>query len=403
MTKSKKKTPWQKTRKLFNDIHLWLGIGAGLILFVVCLTGTIYTFRSEIEEIVDASILKVDVPEGASTLPLETLVAKVEEKAGAGKASSITIPADPEKAYAVSIRKEGERRGTNYMIDPYTAEFKGSSQTATSDFFMIVFRLHRWLMLDIEIGRPIVGWATVIFLFLTITGLVIWIPQKVKSWRQGLKIKWTANWKRINHDLHNALGFYSAIILLIMSITGLYWSFDWYRSGLYDVLGVEQPTRGPRGNNEKKKDAEPPKASTLSLADYLKVAASELDYTGDYRIDLPAPNKKTVSISKTKVGFFAMAGRDKVELDKYTAAVAKKELFSDEPINHQIMHSIRSIHTGEIFSTFTKIIYFISCLIATSLPITGTIIWINKLKKKAKRKQKIVITKKEKTPELASV
>ncbi|WP_287281051.1 hypothetical protein, partial [Okeania sp. SIO2G5] len=32
------------------------------------------------------------------------------------------------------------------------------------------------------------GWATVIFVFLCITGIVIWVPQKAKAWRQGLKI-----------------------------------------------------------------------------------------------------------------------------------------------------------------------------------------------------------------------
>jgi len=54
----------------------------------------------------------------------------------------------------------------------------------------------------------------------------------------------------------------------------------------------------------------------------------------------------------------------------------------------QIASLIKPIHTGQIFGTFSKIIYFIACLIATSLPITGTIIWLNKLKKKRKRKLK---------------
>ncbi|RJE70359.1 PepSY domain-containing protein [Reichenbachiella sp. MSK19-1] len=397
MTKGQN-TPWKKTRKFFNDIHLWLGIGAGLVLFVVCLTGTIYTFYHEIEETINADIYQVEVPQGASTLLLKDLVSSVEKTVEDGKASSISIPADPEKAYAISVRKEGERRGTNYLINPYTGTVQGTSKTASSEFFMVIFRLHRWLMLDTEIGRPIVGWSTVIFALLTLTGLIIWIPQKVKAWKQGLKIKWSASWKRVNHDLHNALGFYSAFILLIMSLTGLYWSFDWYRDGLYATFGVERPTRGPRGGGEKKKEKQPVQVTTLTLEDYLQVAHAELNYQGDTRINLPTDNKPTVSIAKSKVGFFAVSGRDELTLDKMTAAVKKKELFSDEPLNHQIMHSIRSIHTGEIFGTFSKIIYFISCLIATSLPVTGTIIWINKLKKKrARGKKKTKVA--QKTPE----
>ncbi|UXP33866.1 PepSY domain-containing protein [Reichenbachiella agarivorans] len=384
---SDKKSLWKKTRKLFNDIHLWLGIGAGLILFVVCLTGTIYTFYHEIEETLHADIYKVDVPLGASTLPLNELITQVESSVKEGKATAISIPADLQETYTVSVQKEGERRGTSYLINPYTGAVMGNSKTASSEFFMIVFRLHRWLMLDTEIGRPIVGWATVIFTLLTITGLVIWIPQKVKSWKQGLKIKWSANWKRINHDLHNALGFYAAFILLIMSLTGLYWSFDWYRDGLYATFGVERPQRGPKGD-DKNKEEKIIQISTLKLEDYLNVANTELNYAGDTRISLPSDDKPTISIAKSKVGFFAVSGRDELTLDKMTGEVKKKELFADEPLNHKIMHSIRSIHTGEIFGTFSKIIYFISCLIATSLPVTGTIIWINKLKKKSQRKVK---------------
>lgn len=394
---TKKKSNWQKVRKFLNDLHLWAGVGAGLILFVVCLTGTVYTFHHEIDETLNSDRYFVEVPDHAMTMAIEDLIAALNQEVEGAQVSSVSIPNDPQKAYAFNVRVEGERRGVNYMVNPYTAEVLGDTKTGASEFFMVMFRLHRWLMLDIEIGRPIVGWSTVIFVFLCFSGLVIWVPQKAKSWKQGLKIKWSAKWKRINHDLHNTLGFYSAILLLIMGLTGLYWSFDWYRTSLYDVLGVEQPSRGPRGPRGEKTQEEKPSfpASTLSLVSYLKVADQELDYAGDYRISLPGEDKNTVSISKTKVGFFATSGRDELILDKYTAVVKKKELFSDEPLNQQIAHSIRSIHTGEIFGTFSKILYFISCLIATSLPVTGVIIWINKLKKKKKRssKSKLVQTR----------
>ena len=74
-----------------------------------------------------------------------------------------------------------------------------------------MFSLHRWLLLDkvekpiisgIEnkkLGSMITGWATIIFTLGCISGLIIWFPQKLKSWKQGLKIKWRAGWKRLNH------------------------------------------------------------------------------------------------------------------------------------------------------------------------------------------------------------
>ncbi len=388
------KASWRKVRKFFNDIHLWLGIGAGLILFVVCLTGTIYAFRTEIEQMVDSEKYFVDVPEGAEPLPAETLMAQLEGEMQGGKVSSLSIPANPERSYTVSVAKEGERRGTNYLVNPYTGEVLGGTEGAASEFFMFMFRLHRWLLLDTAVGRPIVGVATIIFIFIILTGWVIWFPVRVKSWRQGLKIKWNANWKRVNHDLHNALGFYASIFLLIMGLTGLFWSFEWSRNAWYAAWGVENsrgggPSReggGPQGGSEQS-TSRAITADPLPIAELLALADRELPYKGNYRISLPGPGEAAVSISKNKTGFFAGPAGDQLSLNAYSGQVLEKEVFAEKPFNERAARSVKALHVGDVFGTFSKIIYFIACLIGTSLPVTGTIIWINKLRKKTKRKK----------------
>src|SRR5690606_14674091 len=120
-------------------------------------------------------------------------------------------------------------RGNSFMIDPYTGKILGDVQgtkTATAEFMQAMFSLHRWLLLDkIEepifgelenrkLGSYITGTATILFTLGVITGMIIWFPKKLRSWKQGFKIKWSGNWKRINHDLHNSLGLYSCILLL---------------------------------------------------------------------------------------------------------------------------------------------------------------------------------------------
>ena len=60
----------------------------------------------------------------------------------------------------------------------------------------------------------------------------------------------------------------------------------------------------------------------------------------------------------------------------------KKELFRNRPFNERVAGSIKALHTGSIYGIFTKLLYFFACLVATTLPVTGTIIWIDKLKKK---------------------
>lgn len=381
----KSKTSWKKVRKVFNDIHLWMGIAAGLILFVVCLTGTIYTFRTEIEEFIERDKFFVEIPENGKKLSSDEVLEIAQAKFPGQNISSLSVPANAKRPYTVSIRKEGERRGTNYLINPYTGDVLGDTSTSSSEFFMVMFRLHRWLMLDTSIGRPIVGWSTIIFVLLTITGMVIWFPQKVKAWRNGLKIKWSANWKRINHDLHNALGFYSCIFLLVMGLTGLQWSFDWYRTGLYNVLGVDRSRRAPQ--EEQKPEVSYEGQQALSLDATLAKATEVLDYDGNYRITIPAADASSIAINKAKVGFFAPSGTDNITINRYTGAIEEKAIFSEKPFNERVGSSIKALHMGYVFGTFSKILYFITCLIATSLPVTGTIIWVNKLKKKAARKK----------------
>lgn len=387
MAKTKKSTGWKRTRKLFNDIHLWMGVGSGLILFLVCLSGTIYTFREEIEMLIEPEKYSVDVPEGVEPMVAEAIIAQLQQQPG-GIVSSISIPHEKDEPYAVSIKQsEEERRGTTYFINPYTAEVLGTSDSPASDFFMFMFRMHRWLLLDSAIGRPIVGVATLIFVFLILSGLVIWVPQKVSAWRQGLKIKFSANWKRINHDLHNSLGLYSSILLLIMALTGLCWSFEWYRDGLGEVLGTQVFGRRGGGGESLNSTVPAQNATPLTVAELMRISDEKLPYEGDHQISLPADATAIVTISKNKTGFFAPSASDKLQLDQYSGEVLASEIFAEKPFNERIAASIKPLHMGYVYGTFTKILYFIACLIATSLPVTGVIIWINKLKKKAKKKQ----------------
>jgi uncharacterized iron-regulated membrane protein len=382
MVQNKKKTAWQNTRKVFNEIHLWMGIGSGIIIFLVCLSGTIYTFSTEIKEMLEPDRYEVAVVAGAEPMQVDALVQKVEEVAG-GKVQWVGIPADPARTFSFNVKKDGEKgRGTTYMVNPYTASLLGSGGGRGSEFFMSMFRLHRWLLLDSKIGRPIVGVATIIFVFIVLTGLVIWFPRKIKFWKQGLKIKTDGSWKRTNHDLHNTLGFYSSFLLLIMALTGLCWSFGWYKDGLSSVLGAE--VFG--GRREKPMVSTPPDnvedGGQLKLADFVKLADSTLPYEGDYRLSLPHGPEGVVAVSKNETGFFASAGSDRLQFDQYSGELLKADIFAQKAFNEKIAASIKPLHMGDVFGTFSKIIYFIACLVATSLPVTGTIIWINKLRKK---------------------
>lgn len=414
------KTKWQRARKLFNDIHLWLGLSSGLIVIAVCFSGTIYVFNTELTEKAAPHLYKVEPIAGQERLPVDSLLEKVKRETG-GAVTSVTVPAKMNRTYQFNVKQKEESAGrvsATFMVNPYTGAIVGNSKekNGTKEFMGTMFSLHRWMLLDkvkkpiikgIEnrkLGSMITGWATIIFTLGCITGLIIWFPQKAKFWKQGLKIKWNAGWKRVNHDLHNTLAFYSLILLLLMGLTGPQWSFEWYRTGLQKTLGTYKPKEGPgqKGGGEKREgpargegrgrqersgtvaDTTTLTTVQLSIADYIREADKLLAYPGNYSITLPADADAKTMISKTKLGFFAPAAGDRITMDPNSGKVLKLDIFKKKPFNERVAGSIKAIHVGNVYGTFTKILYFLACLIATTLPITGTMIWLNKMKKKAK-------------------
>ncbi len=135
MTNStQQKTAWQKTRKFFNDIHLWTGLTSGIIIVAVCLSGTIYTYNTELREMAAPHLHRVDIPENTARLPADRIIAKIKELSG-GQVTSISIPHDLHSTYQVTVRTEGDksRFGTSYYVNPYSGEITGDSKEKNSN------------------------------------------------------------------------------------------------------------------------------------------------------------------------------------------------------------------------------------------------------------------------------
>jgi uncharacterized iron-regulated membrane protein len=396
---------WKPVRKLFNDIHLYAGLTCGLIVIAVCLSGTIYVYNSEIREFADSE--RYYVKKEGVQLSLDQLKSLVESSLD-GEVVGVNVYHNEDRSVQFSLKKEGEEKPTTYFVNPFTAEILADNKekTSTEEFMGYMFSLHRWLLLDKveepilesmgnrDLGRFINGVATLLFLLGVLTGMVIWFPKKVKNWKQGLKINWSGNWKRLNHDLHNTLAFYSLFALFIMAVTGPFWSYQWYKEGWQKTWDIYQaPTQEESGGKAEKSNEKEdalsigPEVVTVppvSLDRIFEVGNQNLNYTGFLRISLPSAPGDDISISKSKTGFFARSGSDQLTLDGKSLEVKELKLFSDLSVRQQIGRSVKALHTGEIFGQFTKFLWFLGCLVATSLPISGTLIWWNKRKKKAK-------------------
>ncbi|WP_447642504.1 MULTISPECIES: PepSY-associated TM helix domain-containing protein [Chitinophagaceae] len=221
MNKSKSK------KSIFSRVnawlHLWLGIFTGIILVFVALTGTIVVYSDEIIELSAGKSRYVESVK-EQKIPLETLLLQVKKDIPKANVSEATVYKDPKRTLRLRVFSKGNGLSFVY-VDPYSGKILKNDRTA--NFFYIMAHLHASFMWH-GTGEWIVDIATIIFLIELISGIVLWWPKKWNKHTRdaSFKIKWNAKFKRVNYDLHNVLGFYSSLLALILTITGLLIAFQ---------------------------------------------------------------------------------------------------------------------------------------------------------------------------------
>ena len=396
-------------KKIFRKIHLWLSVPFGLIITLVCFSGAMLVFENEVNEWFRRDLYYVETVK-ESPLPMDKLLEKVATTLPDSVAvTGVSISSDPGRAYQVSLSKP--RRASLY-VDQYTGEVKGKSER--SGFFMFMFRMHRWLLDSMNPGnegifwgKMIVGVSTLLLVFVLISGIVIWWPRTRKALKNSLKITATKGWRRFWYDLHVAGGMYALIFLLAMALTGLTWSFPWYRTAFYKVFGVEVQQRAAQGH-EQKSDAQ--KRNTKLAAHREKKREGnevrkgersrrpENNHSDMYSVTSPFvywqeiydklrrqnPEYKQISISSgtASVSFNRFGNQrasDRYSFNTDNGEFTETSLYQHQDKSGKIRGWIYSVHVGNWGGMFTRILTFIAALLGTALPLTGYYLWIKRL------------------------
>ena len=396
-------------KKIFRKIHLWLSVPFGLIITLVCFSGAMLVFENEVNEWFRRDLYYVETVK-ESPLPMDKLLEKVATTLpDSVSVTGVSISSDPGRAYQVSLSKL--RRASLY-VDQYTGEVKGKSER--SGFFMFMFRMHRWLLDSMNPGnegifwgKMIVGVSTLLLVFVLISGIVIWWPRTRKALKNSLKITATKGWRRFWYDLHVAGGMYALIFLLAMALTGLTWSFPWYRTAFYKVFGVEVQQRAAQGH-EQKSDAQ--KRDTKLAAHREKKREGnevrkgersrrpENNHSDMYPVTSPFvywqeiydklrrqnPEYKQISISSgtASVSFNRFGNQrasDRYSFNTDNGEFTETSLYQHQDKSGKIRGWIYSVHVGNWGGMFTRILTFIAALLGAALPLTGYYLWIKRL------------------------
>ena len=343
-------------RRSLLALHQWVGLAAGLFLAVISASGSALVFENEIDRALNP--LTSFVTPGSQPLPIETLMSRVQAAYPNDQIGGVRIAEKPDQTYEFSLRSR-----QSAMVNPYTGAVLGLRDREKS-FARWVHLVHTRFVAG-EIGERLVGGFSVAMLGLAITGLVLWWPRKI------LRVGATSSWKRTNFDLHNVLGFYSSLVMLFITLSGVLIAFEATTDPLVRRLNPAVP-------------AAPSPQSTpvaggkrIAVDEAIAIAEQALPGALASNVGIPGGPKAVFRILKKFPEDRTPAGRSRVYVDQFSGRVLLVENTRTAPLGTRILNLKRSAHTGDIFGAPTQALYFIVSLGIALQAMTGALIWWN--------------------------
>lgn len=358
-------------RKVIFWTHLICGLIAGISIFIMCLSGALLSFESNILGMAEKDMRYVRPAENAQTLSLNELINKVAAAKPDAKPSGVTLQNEKTAAVSIALGRDGQ-----IFVDPYTGEITGEGAKGWRGFFRVVEDAHRWLALTgsgRNTGKTINDACNLIFLFLAISGVYIWFPRRL-SWRHfkaAMTLRWKVKGRARDFNWHTVIGFWASLVLIILTLTAVIMSYQWAGNLLYTLTGNEPPApqqqqQGPAPNQQPE---QPALVVPANLNDLLTKAENHTTWKS---ISLRLPLVKDAAVFTIDEGkYWNLFGRSTLTLDAKTGEVAKWESYGEQNAGRQLRSWARFTHTGETGGIAGQIVGFLACIGGLFLVWTG--------------------------------
>ena len=359
-------------RKLFKQLHIWLSIPLGVVMSITCFTGAVLIFEGEITRSIYRDVYYVDDVRSAP-LSIDEIIAAVEPALIEGqRIMSITTFDDAERSYEVALSAPDSK---TLLVDQYSGEIRGETQKI--ELFRTMFRLHRWLMDSrptdggVFWGKLIVGISTLMMALVILTGIVIWWPKSLKMWLSRSKMALRLGWHRFWYDMHVVGGIYATLLLLVMALTGLTWSFTWYNKGFYALFGAEASQGGKHGSKGMVRE----KGDTVTDYQHWQDVYDRLAAANP---DAPKITISDGTASVAPVGVINKRATDSYTFDTTTGEITSEDLYRARTKSRKMRGVIYSLHVGNFGGMFTRVLWFLAAMLGATLPLTGYYLWIKR-------------------------
>ena len=369
----------KKLRKIIFWCHLPVGVTAGVVILIMCVTGVLLSYEKQITAWADTRGYRAAPPTPETQqLPVETLITKAREARGATP-TAVTLKSDPSAPAEIAFGRE-----TTIFVNPYTGAILGEGSQKTRNFFRVVTDWHRWLGAkgdNRNVARAITGACNLGFLFLVASGFYLWWPRNW-NWKTVRNVTWFRRGlpaKARDFNWHNTIGFWSAVPLFIVVLSAVVISYTWAGNLVYRIAGEAPPA--PRANqpapssNTNKENT--PQTDNLNSA--WARAEQQVNDWQSISMQLPTATGAPLTFNIDRGNGGQPQKRAQLVLDRATNNVVRWEPFSTYTRGRQLRSILRFAHTGEVIGVAGQTIAALVSSGGAVLVITGLALAIRRL------------------------
>lgn len=371
-------------------LHRWAGLVAGAVIAIVSFSGAVLVYGGEIERALEPELWSLSGGSEAP-LPVSAWLGIMAERYPERSVRSLRFESDPRRPVTVEMGPD-----LRIFLHPRSGEIIAERDPART-FYAVMEALHQGLLAG-EIGNTIVAVCTVLLLIVIPLGLWLWWPRNRFKLGSSFWIDLRRGWKRAVYDLHNVLGFYSALALFLLAATGIMMAYPGLTRNLGRVVFPQAGEPGEAGETDAStnaagqgdearaaRGAASPAGSVVDAA----VAHAEAGYPGAWSttIRFPPPRGGPLRILKA---MSAPSGSPELHTFTYEANTGDfltLTRHSDASMARKASRLVGGIHLGTVYGWPTRLIAFLVSLIAGMLPITGALVWYPRWRRKRQRKK----------------
>ena len=375
-------------KKLWFYLHWFLGLTAGFVLMIVGVSGALLSFEKEILESINHSSLHVSVPAKAEPLSIDALVQRFVESHKDARIAGVTKASDPSSSFMIHVETSNNQKKSiaTYYLNPYNGdellELRGKA------LFQTILEIHRRLLFG-DVGKNIVGASTLALILLMVSGVYLYWGSLRKNFLSSMKVNFRIKGRGFLYKLHSALGVWVLIPFTLLALTGLFWSYDWYKSSIYTLLDVQRPAK-------KMKQMELQKLPTTRTYETFD-RALELFHDMHKRpyetamLRALTPQHR-IEISYTDTHAPHTRARNTMVVDVQEHTLISHTRYDEKRLGERLIISMLPLHSGEYFGIVGRTVMFIASLSMLVLGISALLLYLHRRKKRRLKHAKLQST-----------